>query len=45
MQPTGAHNAYAKGARVRFDGHVYESKVDGNVYSPSDYPPNWLLIA
>lgn len=45
VQPTGAHDAYAKGARVRFDGKVYESKVDGNAYSPSDYPPNWLLIA
>ena len=45
VQPTGAHDAYAKGARVRFDGKVYESKVDGNVYSPSAYPPNWLLIA
>ena len=45
VQPTGAHDAYAKGARVRFDGKVYESKVDGNAYSPSSYPPNWLLIA
>ena len=45
VQPTGAHNAYKKGARVRFDGKIYESKVDANVYSPSDYPPNWLLIA
>ena len=45
VQPTGAHDAYAKGARVRFDGKVYESKVDGNAYSPSSDPPNWLLIA
>lgn len=45
VQPTGAHDAYAKGFRVRFEGKVYESKVDGNVYSPSAYPPNWLLIA
>lgn len=45
VQPTGAHNAYKKGARVRFDGKIYESKVDANIYSPSDYPPNWLLIA
>ena len=26
-QPTGAHDAYAKGARVRFDGKVYESRA------------------
>ena len=45
VQPTGAHDAYAKGARVRFYGKVYESKVDGNAYSPSAYPPNWRLIA
>ena len=45
VQPTGAHDAYAKGVRVRFDGKVYESRADNNAYSPSAYPPNWLLIA
>ena len=45
VQPTGAHDAYQIGDCVRFDGKVYESKVDGNAYSPSVYPLNWLLIA
>ena len=33
-QPTGAHNAYAKGAKVRHNGKVWESLVDGNVWEP-----------
>ena len=40
-QPTGAQDAYNKGDRVRFDGKVYESLIDGNVWSPSDYPQGW----
>ena len=42
VQPTGAHDAYPKGARVRFDGAVYVSAVDGNAFSPAAYPPNWI---
>lgn len=43
-KPTGAHNAYKKGDKVRFEGKIYKSKVDGNVYSPSEYADNWTLI-
>lgn len=41
VQPTGAHDAYAKGDKVRFGGKVYESNMDNNVYSPADYPAGW----
>lgn len=45
VQPTGAHDAYNTGDRVRFtDGHVYESLVDNNVWSPADYPSAWQLV-
>lgn len=43
-QPTGAHDAYKKGDKVTFDGKVYESLADTNVYSPSDYPVNWREV-
>ncbi len=43
-QPTGAHDAYQKGNKVRFEGKIYESKRDNNAYSPSDYPGGWNLI-
>ncbi|MCR4256925.1 hypothetical protein VMHJH2_00160 [Streptococcus uberis] len=44
-QPTGAHDAYKKGDKVTFNGKVYESLADTNVYSPSDYPTNWMEVA
>ena len=40
-QPTGAQDAYNKGDKVRFNGTVYESLIDGNVWSPADYPQGW----
>ena len=44
VQPTGAHDAYAKGDKVRFNGKVYESLIDNNAYSPSAYPSGWKEI-
>ena len=44
VQPTGAHDAYAKGDKVRFNGKVYESVIDNNTYSPSEYPAGWKEI-
>lgn len=43
-QPTGAHDAYKKDARVTFEGGVYQSEIDNNVYSPSAYPRGWKRI-
>ena len=37
-------NPYMKGDKVRFDGHIYESAIDNNIWSPSAYPNGWLLI-
>lgn len=44
VQPTGAHDAYNKGDRVLFEGQVYESKIDGNTWSPTAYPAGWQII-
>ena len=41
VQPTGAHDAYKKGDKVKFDGKIYESLIDANTYSPSAYPAGW----
>ena len=43
VQPD-ATTAYKKGDRVMFEGKVYESTIDGNVWSPSAYPAGWQLI-
>ena len=40
-QPLGAHDAYMTGDRVLFNGEVYVSKVDNNVWSPDVY--GWEL--
>lgn len=43
-QPVGSHDAYKIGDKVLFDGQVYESTIDGNVWSPVDYPQGWKLV-
>lgn len=40
-QPTDAVDAYAKGARVTFDGQHYVSRIDSNVHSPKEDPASW----
>lgn len=44
VQPTGAHDAYAKGDKVKFEGKVYESLIDSNTYSPTAYPAGWKEV-
>ena len=41
VQPTGAHDAYNTGDKVTYNGKRYVSLIDGNVYSPGDYPAGW----
>lgn len=41
VQPTGAHDAYNIGDKVTFNGHLWESKINANVWSPSVYPAGW----
>jgi len=37
----GAHDAYAIGDRVTFEGATYESLIAANVWSPTAYPAGW----
>lgn len=41
VQPTGAHDAYQTGDRVTYNGHIYESTINNNVWSPDAYPQGW----
>lgn len=43
-QPTGAHDAYNTGDIVNYNGILYESLIDGNVYSPDAYPAGWKAL-
>lgn len=43
-KPSGAHDAYNAGDVVEYDGQLYKSVIDGNVYSPDEYPAGWELF-
>lgn len=37
-------NPYSKGDKVMYNGKVYESTIDGNVWSPDAYPQGWKEV-
>lgn len=37
-------NPYMTGDKVRYDGKVYESLIDNNVWSPSEHPAGWQEV-
>lgn len=37
-------NGYIKGDKVRYNGKVYESLIDNNVWSPEAYPAGWSEV-
>jgi len=43
VQPTST-NPYMKGDKVLWQGKVYESLIDNNVWSPTGYPQGWKII-
>lgn len=43
-QPTGAHDAYNNGDIVDYNGTLYKSLIDGNIYSPEAYPAGWEKV-
>ncbi len=43
-QPAGSHDAYNIGDKVLFQGQVYESLINANVWSPAVYPAGWELV-
>lgn len=42
-KPTGSHDAYAADDIVDYNGTLYRSLIDGNVYSPDEYPAGWEI--
>lgn len=43
VQPDST-NPYMTGDRVIYNGQVYESRIDNNIWSPEAYPAGWTLI-
>lgn len=44
VQPLGASDAYNNGDIVSYNGVLYKSTIDGNVWSPIDYPQGWVEV-
>lgn len=42
-QPVGAADAYNKGDVVSYNGTLYQSTIDGNVWNPATYPAGWSV--
>ena len=45
VQPTGGHDAYSVNDLVVYDGSVYESVINNNVWSPAAYPQGWSFVS
>ena len=43
-QPSGAHDAYNTGDIVDYNGTLYKSLIDGNVWAPDAYPQGWEVV-
>lgn len=43
-QQPDSTNGYKTGDRVIYNGKIYESTIDNNVWSPADYPAGWKEI-
>ena len=44
VQPLGASDAYNTGDIVSYNGVLYQSTIDGNVWSPDTYPTGWVEV-
>ena len=45
VQPLGAADAYNTGDVVSYNGTLYKSTIDGNVWAPDAYPAGWEVVA
>lgn len=43
-QPTGAHDAYNAGDVVNYNGVLYKSLINGNIWAPDAYPQGWEVV-
>lgn len=44
VQPLGASDAYNTGDVVSYNGTLYRSVMDGNVWAPDAYPAGWEAV-
>ena len=44
VRPTGAQDAYSIGDKVTYQGKKYVSTINGNTWSPTEYPAGWQSV-
>lgn len=44
VQPLGATDAYNTGDIVSYNGVLYKSVIDGNIWAPDAYPQGWEVV-
>jgi len=44
VQPLGASDAYNAGEIVSYNGVLYRSVINGNIWRPEDYPQGWETV-
>ena len=44
VRPTGAQDAYSIGDKVTYQGKKYISAINGNTWSPTEYPTGWQSV-
>lgn len=44
VQPLGASDAYKTGDIVSYNGKLYKSTIDANVWAPDAYPAGWAEV-
>ena len=44
VQPTGSHDAYNIGDKVKYEGFIYQSTVNANVYHPNLVENQWIKL-
>ena len=43
-KPVHINSGYRTGDRVIYNGHIYESTINNNVWSPDTYPQGWTEL-
>lgn len=44
IRPTGGHDCYNIGDKIKFNGEIYECVINGCNWSPTEYPSGWKEV-
>lgn len=44
VRPTGGHDCYNIGDKIKFNGEIYECVINGCTWTPTEYPRAWQKV-